>query len=449
MRFTQPVKGLSRFVFVLFSLVSPCLLAAQNEPSVQYVTAFQGATADAQIAKCLAAISPGGICDARGLGATTQILAGQITVGGGQSLIFNPATKFQAASDSLSPIVVGVNSKINGLWFDCGNQPSYSGTVFTLNQAYWTGANENHTQISDVLITCAHVKTGNGAILSSNGTTAQFVGFVTIRDFRQVGLLNGILLTAYNNGWVNGNHFVNIEVSNIGAGGAMLHFTNNGGQLNRNVCSPCSFESSTGEGSAMIFDGTADRHDTAQGNQWFGPVWDSNVAFVFANAKAANNLAIGGFDGTVQDPHNQNNWIDLQNDRFVGQHLSATFGFPVNFNSWVSTNGKVSYSPTAPTIVSGFGRDGSVLQQNGTAAFEISAGRSGDASSGTVGLARAANGWSCSVANLTANAGSRGDETVITDFSTTSVTVQNQNRSTGQARAWTPGDKLLFNCAAF
>jgi len=94
------------------------------------------------------------------------------------------------------------------------------------------------------------------------------------------------------------------------------------------------------------------------------------------------------------------------------------------------------WSSTAPTISSGFGTSPSIVQQNGTAAFEINVG-TGGASSGAVTLPTAANGWSCQVSDMTTNIASRE-----TAFTTTSVTL------TG-ASAWSASDKLLVNCTGF
>ncbi|HTU32424.1 MAG TPA: hypothetical protein VMF66_01325 [Candidatus Acidoferrum sp.] len=93
-------------------------------------------------------------------------------------------------------------------------------------------------------------------------------------------------------------------------------------------------------------------------------------------------------------------------------------------------------SSVAPLILNGFGNSASILQENGTAAFEVSVG-SGTATSGAIGLPSAANGWSCQAADMTTDIATRE-----TDFTPTSVTLT-------AAKPWTPGDKLLVDCAAF
>jgi hypothetical protein len=91
----------------------------------------------------------------------------------------------------------------------------------------------------------------------------------------------------------------------------------------------------------------------------------------------------------------------------------------------------------SPTIYSGFGRSPGIVEQNGTAVFEVNVGMGGTAMSGVIGLPAAANGWSCQVVDMSANIVTRE-----TAFTPTSVTLT-------AARPWEPGDDLLLNCGAF
>ncbi len=94
-------------------------------------------------------------------------------------------------------------------------------------------------------------------------------------------------------------------------------------------------------------------------------------------------------------------------------------------------------SGAAPTISSGFGTSASIIQQNGTQAFEINVGTGGTATSGVIGLPAAVNGWSCQVSDMSTNIVTRE-----TAFTVSSVTLT-------AASAWTASDKLLINCGAF
>jgi hypothetical protein len=60
----------------------------------------------------------------------------------------------------------------------------------------------------------------------------------------------------------------------------------------------------------------------------------------------------------------------------------------------------------------------------------------------------AAHGWNCSVTNQTAIQHNRTDNTYQNGGSTSTVTVQNQNRSTGASTSFVSGDMILFNCLA-
>jgi hypothetical protein len=104
---------------------------------------------------------------------------------------------------------------------------------------------------------------------------------------------------------------------------------------------------------------------------------------------------------------------------------------------------------TAPTISSGFGTSPSVTSSNGTAAFTVNVGGGGAATGGVIGMPTANIGWLCSVNNMTAAGANRADNTRQTNFTTTSVTVQNQTTSTGAAVAWTANDLIRLNCFAF
>jgi hypothetical protein len=115
----------------------------------------------------------------------------------------------------------------------------------------------------------------------------------------------------------------------------------------------------------------------------------------------------------------------------------------------VSTAGNVLISAVAPTIASGFGTTPSIGASNGSASFTVVVGSGGVASSGVLTLPAATNGWNCSVTNLTAAAAHRADNTVQTASTTTSVTLENQTKSTGAAVAWTAGDVLRVCCFAY
>jgi len=106
-------------------------------------------------------------------------------------------------------------------------------------------------------------------------------------------------------------------------------------------------------------------------------------------------------------------------------------------------------SSTAPTISSGFGTSPSVANNNGTAAFTINVGTGGTATSGVVGLPAATTGWNCHVTDITATAAHTALETMQIASTTTTVTIESQNRSTGAASAWAASSILRVSCFAY
>lgn len=105
---------------------------------------------------------------------------------------------------------------------------------------------------------------------------------------------------------------------------------------------------------------------------------------------------------------------------------------------------------TAPTISAGFGTSPSVTAHNGPTAFRVDIGGGGTATSGTIGLPAADNGWNCDVTNITATAANAGDaRTVQTSSTTTTAVIENQAVVSGVALVWTASDILAVSCFAF
>jgi hypothetical protein len=107
----------------------------------------------------------------------------------------------------------------------------------------------------------------------------------------------------------------------------------------------------------------------------------------------------------------------------------------------------VLVSSTAPTISSGFGSGASIPHNNGTAAFTISVGTGGSASSGVIGLPAAPDGWACHADDLTTQSTSVA-QTVQTASSTTSATLT-QYSDVKVATAWAANDILSVSCFAY
>jgi len=263
---------------------------------VEYITGFNGSTADVQLAACLNAIPSGGICDARGYGATTQTIAAAVVVGSGKTLQFDPSTLFVPVSSSTNIIQFEPNSVIRGFTFHCGAIP-YAGNVFQ-NDSNVMYANGDHTELGNINVdvSCGGYATGNALSLTSRSIQTG-IAFLYLYNWRVVGLRNGALLAATGTGFVNGNHFIDMEWSGTKYG---WHLTGAGGSISGNICKPCSYEAIAGLGGAhgVLIDGTA----AITGNVYDGDIWDTTTPIRVTNSVGGANTFFGGhWDGSLSD----------------------------------------------------------------------------------------------------------------------------------------------------
>ena len=118
----------------------------------------------------------------------------------------------------------------------------------------------------------------------------------------------------------------------------------------------------------------------------------------------------------------------------------------LNVTNYLSLNGNMIMSATAPTIASGFGTGASVTFNNGTAAFYVDVGSGGTASTGTINMnVIATHYWSCAVTYDNDDVVT-GKETIYSQISNQIVGFTNITRSTGVATPWTANDVFFVNC---
>ena len=169
--------------------------------------------------------------------------------------------------------------------------------------------------------------------------------------------------------------------------------------------------------------------------------WPSNSVGGGLLAPAANAVTVQTFlwDGSTL----QAIAPAMGNDNVL-RAVSAVLSGGLTANSVSLPGGLLALTSTlmwdnAPTIhASTFGTSPSIVNSNGTAAFEINVGTGGTATSGQIDFSKsAANGWSCQVTDMSSNIVTRE-----TAFTVNSVTFT-------AASAWTASDKLLINCSAF
>lgn len=102
------------------------------------------------------------------------------------------------------------------------------------------------------------------------------------------------------------------------------------------------------------------------------------------------------------------------------------------------------YSPTTPTITSGFGTSPVVGPGNGTATFNIAIGTGGTATNGIIALPTANSGWTCTATDVTTQSATVFVTKQISS-GTNSATLANFNTSGAQA-AWAANDILFVSC---
>jgi len=295
----SPVTGLTTF--------SAGLLTKKLN-LVRFADQYSGSDAGAKIAAAIADLPSGGVVDCRGFGAGTQTVSSTITLGGSSTpilLLCDPSTKFQPGSAALDMFSVNVNGQIQGLTVDVTNQ-SYTGKVIKFSVGNYVDGQK--TSLRDIRIIGTSITTGQGIYMSAS-SSSQVVSFVSVSNVRFIGLQYGIHLFATGNGWVNGNHFTDIQMSFPVTG---IYFDSDGGQVNGNVFAGCSFEkgSSTTEGIKMASTGAA--NSNIYWNQFYGDIWDTTtpINVTASTSIGKDNLFQGRFDGTWTD-NGQNIFVDL------------------------------------------------------------------------------------------------------------------------------------------
>lgn len=150
---------------------------------------------------------------------------------------------------------------------------------------------------------------------------------------------------------------------------------------------------------------------------YFGPTNANGVVFNF------NPGLLSVLDGT----------LGTTADVYAGT-LFADRGIVMNSNTF-----NVTFSSTRPTVSSGFGTTPAVAGISGSAAFQVTVGSGGVATTGVLTMAPTAQtGWACDVTDIT----TANQTTRQTAYTTTTVTITT-------TVAWTAADKLLMKCAAF
>ena len=128
-----------------------------------------------------------------------------------------------------------------------------------------------------------------------------------------------------------------------------------------------------------------------------------------------------------------------------GQYFSPPLaGDTINPSTFQMGGNLIATSNALPTIASGFGTSPTITASN-TMVFKIVVG-TGGASSGTITLPTAVNGWLAFAADVT-----NGSTLFLqlTGSTSTSVTFTSYSVTTGSAAPMSAGDVILVNALAF
>lgn len=358
-------------------------LSMTSFSGVRYADQYSGADAGAQIAAAIADLpSTGGVVDARGFDATSQTISSTITVGSSTKpvkLIFNPATVFHASADNVNLFNLGSNSEISDLYVYLSDRLSYTGNVISLVDLYTDG---ERATLRNVRIMASGVVGGKGIYITGTNTTTQRVAFVTLDGIRIFGLSRGIHIKTSGSGWVNGNHFSNIEITDSVIPLEMESTSATAGSvIEGNLFSNFSIEGGSHTTAGIKLNTTAGQ---VRYNQFLGmDIWDTTSVppIQVVGAASVNNLFVGRWDGTYSDASRQNNYISLLGGIYDTANLSPWF------NNSAHVNGNLLVGGTSPTITAN-GTTGDIAASTFSGAHNGSVG----ATTPSTGVFTAVNG---------------------------------------------------------
>ena len=421
------------------------IAAAQHATTGIPTVHLTGSCTDTTINQALASAPPGGIVDISAC--SSILLSSTVSIRAGLTLRGSLNAKVQANSSSLNAFDVDPNNAhVKGIYFDCSNQPSYSGNVFEITSNVIPTEAGSVSTIDDVNIRCLNVATGTALYISSPGPTDAGVAFVRANNWNVSCLRNGILLTASGQGFVNGNTFSNMML--IGQV-YPWHIMNNGGQINGNQCNGCVAQAGPASSTGWLFDGTHGPGDQASWNTWIGEIFDMPTPIAWKNPVATCNMLFGMSVGTISDPHAANSWIDLQNHQMNNTCMTSSWGQLMQITAGIKflagtalegPNGNPLLVFGTPSVSPAVGFNKGIMDStpNGSAIFTITIGTGAANSTGTITFSTpAAHGWYCHADNQ-----NRAALISQTANSTTSCTLTNYG-TTFTATDWTNGDTLL------
>lgn len=247
----------------------------------------------------------------------------------------------------------------------------------------------------------------------------------------------------------DGSTWVTTQVTNLGSGSTPVTTATANGQFglsNSGLLTVCVDATSFASGTATV---TLTRGWSAKGGGATGGSGGTVTGGTCTN-QVTTAISTSGVPtcttvtSAYKDTSIASTGVDINTSyQVTATHLAAAL--PTAQGGWGSTT--PACSPTAPTISSGFGSSPSIVNNNGTCAFEINVGTGGSASTGVIGLPAAAHGWVCQVGDITTSASFVTYQAA--PLSTTSAQVANTSRTTGLNIAWTASDHLVVSCFGY
>lgn len=300
----------------------------------------------------------------------------------------------------------------------------------------------------------------NASLLDFDGAGGAIVGGV-IRDntFNVISPLvgNAVRLNVANNVLVEGNTFTRgasgstdvVLTSNSGSDQVGTNYWKSGGPL-------ASMVSDSGNNNILFFpylNGVTAAGPTLQNLRPLLMIGAGGTTYPLLGNDASDAVTLYGYRG-AKIAQQVTGTTFIYNG--INGQIVAVFSAAGNASAGSSTvasmyalaagTGHILWTTTAPTIGSGFGTSPSVASSNGTSVFLVGVGSGGTATSGTITLPAATNGWDCSCQDITTQSATVF-LTKQTGTSTTSCTVANFDTSGAQA-AWASADQLSCRALA-
>lgn len=321
--------------------------------TILYVDQFTGTSADVKFSNACAALpATGGTLDARGFGASTQIIAATVSCGSATrpvTILFDPATTYVPGAQNTDMFSVPSNGILDGLSASATSVPGYFGNIVKFVEICGDGIRcylRNFTLTNGT--GTSNPGTGTGVLLqATNG--ANYLAYVDIEHGRIEGFQYGMYLTS--RGKVSSNYFVNdtrVNDVTIKNAVACIVLKSNPGDVIGNLFLNSSCQYGPQSATGLTISGVSGSN--TYGNQFMNfNIWDYTAATIISfDPNSSRNYYFGTAPGggTVIDNGVNNNEIFLDTNDFANPWptLKTSGDFQI-----VAPNGHGLFLKTADT----------------------------------------------------------------------------------------------------